>query len=43
VPLYAVTAAMIFAFVSGGLSCVGDVVLIAGLLRRFVRYKSEPA
>ncbi len=32
-----------FSLVSGGLFCVGAVALVAGLLPRFVRYKSEPA
>jgi len=32
-----------FSIVSGGLLCVGAVVLISGLLPGFVRYKSEPA
>ena len=32
-----------FSLVSGGLFCVGAVAVIAGLLPRFVRYKSEPA
>ncbi len=32
-----------FSLVSGGLFCVGTVAVIAGLLPRFVRYKSEPA
>ena len=32
-----------FSLVSGGLFCMGAVAVIAGLLPRFVRHKSEPA
>jgi hypothetical protein len=32
-----------FSLISGGLTCVGAVALVCGLLPGFVRYKSEPA